>query len=126
MEFCQWALGQYDQNNDFGRNIIFSDEAIFHLNGEVNSQNFRYWSDTNPHWMEAQNYQGAEKIMVWCGIINNSIIGPFFFDGHVTGETYLQMLNTQFWPAIQNIKNQGTFMLISHSVVSRCLFWKCC
>jgi hypothetical protein len=26
-------------------NIIFSDEAHFHLEGVVNKQNFRYWSE---------------------------------------------------------------------------------
>lgn len=29
-------------------NILFSDEAHFHLNGHVNKQNWNYWSATNP------------------------------------------------------------------------------
>ena len=31
-------------------NLVFSDEAHFHLHGGVNRHNFRYWSDSNPHW----------------------------------------------------------------------------
>jgi hypothetical protein len=29
--------------------LIMSDEAHFHLNGNVNKQNFRYWAAENPH-----------------------------------------------------------------------------
>lgn len=30
--------------------------------------------------------------MVWCGILDGHIIGPYFFDDNVTGELYLRML----------------------------------
>jgi hypothetical protein len=35
------------------------------INGEVNRQNVRYWSDTNPHWMNPSKMQGAGKVLVW-------------------------------------------------------------
>ncbi|EFN74234.1 hypothetical protein EAG_00125, partial [Camponotus floridanus] len=46
MEFCELIEMR---GNDFITNIVFSDEASFELHGNVNSQNFRYWSSENPH-----------------------------------------------------------------------------
>ena len=41
--------------------------------------------------------------MVWAGLIKDRIVGPFFFDGSVTGNAYLQLLQQNVWPAIQRI-----------------------
>ena len=38
--------------------------------------------------------------MAWCGIVNDQIIGPFFFDAHVNGDTYLEMLIDYILPEI--------------------------
>lgn len=38
--------------------------------------------------------------MNWSGIIDTTIIGPFFFDANVTGETYLDMLLGHILPAL--------------------------
>ena len=35
----------------------------------------------------------GEKLIVWIGLVRNNLIGPFFFDGNVNGQTYLEMLN---------------------------------
>ena len=47
--FSNWALAKLEENEEFHRKIIFSDEAHFWLNGFVNKQNIRYWSTTNPN-----------------------------------------------------------------------------
>ena len=47
--FSNWALSELEENEEFLRKIIFSDEAHFWLNGFVNNQNMRYWSATNPN-----------------------------------------------------------------------------
>jgi len=57
--------------------ILFTDEANFYVNGEVNRQNLRYWSNASPHWMSPTKMQGAGKLMVWAGIWGDRIIGPF-------------------------------------------------
>lgn len=38
--------------------------------------------------------------MTWAGIIGTEIIGPFFFDANVTGETYLDMLLGHILPSL--------------------------
>jgi hypothetical protein len=45
--------------------------------------------------------QQGPGLMVWCGIINNSIIGPYIFDeGSVNGELYLFMLENYLLPCL--------------------------
>ena len=47
--FVNWAELQLENHSEFYRKIIFSDEALFWLNGFGNRHNMRYWSDNNPH-----------------------------------------------------------------------------
>lgn len=34
------------------------------------------------------------KVNVWAGLISNNIIGPFFIDGNLHGEKYLELLQS--------------------------------
>lgn len=61
---------------------------------------FSLWAQENPRWVGAVNEVGPEKIMAWAGIVGTHIIGPFFFDANVTGETYLDMLLGNILPAL--------------------------
>lgn len=38
--------------------------------------------------------------MVWAGIIDNDVIGPFFFEANVDGNSYLQMLQDKVVPSL--------------------------
>ncbi|GFX04797.1 uncharacterized protein TNCV_2247801 [Trichonephila clavipes] len=46
--FVEWAQNEIALVPDFHKRILFSDEAIFWLNGYVNKQNCRIWSEANP------------------------------------------------------------------------------
>ena len=61
-------------------NILFSDEAHFHVSGYVNRQNMRIWGDENPHeTVEAP--KSREKVTVFVAIgANAGLIGPYFFE----------------------------------------------
>lgn len=93
-EFCEYMMNQ----NNFTDNVLFSDEATFYLNGHVNRQNTRYWSDENPHWIQECHTQRPQKINVWAGIVRNTIIGPYFFDENLTGALYLDFLQNTMIP----------------------------
>jgi hypothetical protein len=36
MEFCEWAVNKLDGGANFSSGILFTDEANFYVNGEVN------------------------------------------------------------------------------------------
>jgi len=104
LEMCEWFSNKLDENTRFTEDcVLFSDEALFYVNGEVNRQNVRYWSQNNPHWVDLSKQQGAQKIMVWRGLWKAYVLGPFFFDNHVTGETYLTMLRDQLMPQLERL-----------------------
>ncbi|GFW08061.1 hypothetical protein TNCV_2978291 [Trichonephila clavipes] len=46
--FVEWAQNEIAVVPDFLKRILFSDEAHFWLNGYVNKQNCRIWSEANP------------------------------------------------------------------------------
>lgn len=102
IEFCEWALQRLEESPTFSSNILFTDEANFYINGEINHQNWRYWSDSNPNWTDPSKMQGAGKVMVWCGIWGTRIIGPFFVKGNMNSDVYLRMLQEEIVPSLLN------------------------
>ncbi|CAH1378461.1 unnamed protein product [Tenebrio molitor] len=48
-------------------------------NGAVKKHNLHYWAIQNPHWMREQDIQNRWSLSVWGGVVNNRIVGPFFF-----------------------------------------------
>lgn len=101
--FCGWFMGQEQRDPDFAMSIMTSDEATFHLSGTINSQNCRYWSDANPHWIRADRRQIDPRLNVWCGIYKDRIIGPYFLPARLDGVRYLQHLHDVLEPFIDNL-----------------------
>ncbi|GFX23340.1 hypothetical protein TNCV_4936551 [Trichonephila clavipes] len=65
--FVEWAQNEIAVVPDFHKRILFSDEAHFWLNGYVNKQNCRIWSEANPQvYVETPLHQ--EKLTVWCAL----------------------------------------------------------
>lgn len=117
LQFCEYFSEQLILNQNLLYNTCFSDECTFMLNGEVNRHNCRYWSDTNPHLFREYHTQHPQKLNVWAGILGNHFVGPFFIEGNLNGNTYLQLLENAIDPMITDtlendnnlIENQLTF-----------------
>jgi hypothetical protein len=60
------------QNDDFNH-VLMTDEANFHLCGNVSSQNRRYWTTENPRDIQQQPLH-SEKVTVWCGVAPFGVI----------------------------------------------------
>ncbi|GFV91314.1 hypothetical protein TNCV_898311 [Trichonephila clavipes] len=65
----------YFENNsrDFHKRILFSDEAHFWLNGYVNKQKCRIWSEANPQ-VYVETPLHPEKLTVWCALWAGGIL----------------------------------------------------
>lgn len=75
-------------------------------NSEVNRHNCRYWSDSNPHWI-SESTQYPQKLNVWAGLLNDTLIGPFFIDGDLTAVKYEAMLRDQIVPRIREVSGDN-------------------
>jgi hypothetical protein len=64
MAFAEWA-----QNNEVSfNNVLFSDEANFHLDGEVKKQTVQFWASENPRVIHGKVHH-APRITVWVTIL---------------------------------------------------------
>ncbi|GFU49737.1 hypothetical protein TNCV_2930231 [Trichonephila clavipes] len=71
--FVEWAQNEFAVVPDFHKRILFSDEAHFWLNGYVNKQNCRIWSEANPQvYVETPLHR--EKLTVWCALWAGGIL----------------------------------------------------
>ncbi|GFY23290.1 uncharacterized protein TNCV_3939861 [Trichonephila clavipes] len=71
--FVEWAQNEIAVVPDFHKRIFFSDEAHFWLNGYVNKQNCRIWSEANPQ-VYVETPLHPEKLTVWCALWAGGIL----------------------------------------------------
>ncbi|KAJ8919387.1 hypothetical protein NQ315_016480 [Exocentrus adspersus] len=75
LQFCEEIMRRFDDNNIFQRDILFSDEATFYLNEVINRHNnYRFWSQENPHWTCESHTQHPQKVNVWAVMILNNLL----------------------------------------------------
>lgn len=87
---------------------MMSDEVLFHLDGCVNKQNCRFWSNENPQEFVKTQMKPLPWVAVWCGITSKQIISPYFFtekskesNATVTSPRYCKMLTDYVIPQLQ-------------------------
>ncbi|KAF2894059.1 hypothetical protein ILUMI_12114 [Ignelater luminosus] len=82
--------------------LIFSDEATFTTNGNVSSQNCRFWSKENPNFIINTRSQHYKKVNIWSAITYDKIIGPYFFERNFNQFYCLGMLDNYFLDKMEN------------------------
>ncbi|UYV75878.1 hypothetical protein LAZ67_13001645 [Cordylochernes scorpioides] len=108
LQFCEWIQEMVIREPGFMGSIIWSDEAQFKLNGTVNMHNCVYWCEENPH-ITIEKAVNLPGVNVWCGLSSRGLIGPFRFEGTVTGINYLTMLADSIFPAIRALYGNDDF-----------------
>ena len=76
--------------------MISKKESYFFLTLPINKQNNRFWNESRP-FESIKMPLNNEKILVWCAISIEDIIGPYFFEESVNKDNYLVMLKILFW-----------------------------
>ncbi len=78
LEFCHKMLEKLGNNFDFLKNIWFTDESHFYLDGHCNKQNMRFWGTQKPeNYIEKSAH--PKYVTVWCAISAQGLIGSYFF-----------------------------------------------
>ncbi|GFX57750.1 uncharacterized protein TNCV_1495111 [Trichonephila clavipes] len=71
--FVEWAQNEIAVVPDFHKRILLSDEVHFWLNGYVNKQNCRIWSEANPQ-VYVETPLHPEKLTVGCALWAGGIL----------------------------------------------------
>ena len=71
-------LNSIEDDPNYLKRIVFTDEATFHVSGRVNKHNIRIWGSEIPHEFR-EIVRDSPKVNVWCGLMHDRVIGPFFF-----------------------------------------------
>ena len=106
-------LHRLDSDPGFLNRVCFSDESTFHFSGLIYSHNSRIWGLQNPH----ETYElerDSPKLNVWCGIMHDKIIGPFFFaEKSIAAQIYLDLLTEYVSPQLEQYQPLVIFQQLS-------------
>jgi hypothetical protein len=97
IEFCTYFINKLREDPIFYRRVLWSDECTFGKNGAFNRNNHRHWSRENHHVLVVveQNFQRRFSVNVWCGILGDRLVGPFFIDGCLNQAKYHALLSNE-------------------------------
>lgn len=73
INFCEFLLVKIQENPDFLKNVIWTDEAKFDREGLFNTHNRHFWADTNPRMVQERGFQNKFSINVFCLLRNNEL-----------------------------------------------------
>ena len=85
VNFCNLIRRKMRKDVSFLSHVLFSDEANPENTGNMNRHNIHYWANDNPRWMRTVRFQRPSFVNCWCSIFGNHVIGPYFFEGRLTG-----------------------------------------
>ena len=91
VSFAQLILYRVSLSPNFLERIMFSDEAVFQLDGGINTRNCSHWSRTNPHWTIEKSLN-SPKVMVWAAFGVSGLL-TFFHQG-----------KRQWWKVLQFVE----------------------
>ena len=111
-KFVVTMLDRLDLDPRFLKCVCFSDESTFHVSGLLNRHNLRIRGSENSQ-DTCELERDSPKLNVWCGIIHNKIIGPFFFaEKSITTQTYLDVTTEQMSPQLEQYQLQVIFQQV--------------
>jgi len=103
-----------EEDNNFFKKTLWTDECTFTTAGIYNRKNVRFWSRTNPRITREIKFQERQSLHVWCGILNDQVIGPIFYNGNLTGERYLEMLTYQIEAKLEDLPIRQYEQIVWH------------
>ncbi|GFX66107.1 transposable element tc3 transposase [Trichonephila clavipes] len=107
--FSLQFLAHLEVHPEWPWNILWTDEADFHLDSSVNTHNCRIWETDSPH-STLRVPLHSPKVTVWCEFSASFILVPYFFEElgaggpvscSITGQRYASLLRNKIIPDLQ-------------------------
>ena len=91
-------LSRTEDDEDYLKKVMFTDEACFHASGKVNQHNVRIWGSESHH-VVIEHICDSPPVNVWCDLLHDCLVGPFFFvEDTVTSTIYMNMFGRIILP----------------------------
>jgi hypothetical protein len=87
--FCRWYINQIAVDPHFVGSVFVTDEATFTQDGIFNCHNMHMWKEENPHATSVRAHQQRFSLNVWCGLLDDFVIGPHVLPSRLTEKAYL-------------------------------------
>lgn len=92
VHFCEFLLVKIQENPNFLREIIWTDESKFNRDGTVNTRNNHFWSTENPYLKRDRGFQEKFSINVFCLLKENKLSFTMYRE-NLNGAKYVELLN---------------------------------
>ena len=102
IQFCETILIRTQEDPNFLRKIIWTDEAKFSREGIFNRKNEHFWSDQNPNFVKEMGFQEKFSFNVFCLLKYNNITF-LIYDEPLNSDKYLQILRTVVNQFLENL-----------------------
>lgn len=112
--FCQEMIRRLQDDPNILRKILFTDEAAFTTAGMFNRKNKHFWATANPNKKQIVRIQGRRSIHIWCGMLDNRILGPVVIENNLNGERYLDLLRNEIEQILEELPLQVWNDIIWH------------
>lgn len=74
IQFCRRLLLATENDPEYLRKILWTDESIFTRDGYFNQHNSHHWAHENPRVVRERNHQVRFSLMVWAGLIGDELV----------------------------------------------------
>lgn len=93
ISFCETLLVRTQEDPEFLKKIIWTDEAKFSREGIFNRRNEHFWADLNPNVVKEMRFQERFSFNVFC-LLKDNKIRYFIYDEPLNSAKYLEILRT--------------------------------
>ena len=100
MNACSDLLDMIQEDHRKLDQLLMTDECLFSVDNSIATSHCRTWSRIKPSIVQQKPLQ-PQRQLVWCGITSSEVIGPYFFDGPVTAESYRTMIEDFLLPHLR-------------------------
>jgi hypothetical protein len=123
-EFAECTLEKIDIEPSFMHNIMFTEEAIFHINGCIIQCNCQIWGSKKPQ-VTHEFVHDSPKLNIWCEIRHDRIFGLFAFAEKETINVmkFLDVLEAPPHPQVHDLPNAGDICLQLDSAPPHYMMW---
>lgn len=83
----------------------------FNANNINNTCNLHRWSEENPHAFVEAHFRELFSVNVWCGIIDNQLLGPVILPHFLTERHYLYFLEEELLALLEDIGFKDKYVL---------------